>query len=341
MTALTSRSEGVALRPFSGLEALESFIDTQVKLQISSNVGEFYLKHREWLGLDGTDIHRLGLTIVVENLGGLHAVVDPLVMDLDDVSVVVVAIDRRASVLRENHVVLQVPLKALLVETVINLAGNEPVHRILGNKRSGFRLEFALVQNRDVPGENAIRPRKKGALIALASWEIKPVTDGDSLQPEELTDEVRDSLGLSKNTWTYFESKPDLLSATDFDSAASFYVDSALLEQIQVLSGDALTVAEMLLYSSAVTQLIYEYSFALRDDTVDLDQDELSESQIFRLLRKKFASKTEGEIVDLVRDEPARAVSEFMANGTDFKNLLGAITSMNGASGELSDFEDQ
>jgi hypothetical protein len=138
----------------------------------------------------------------------------------------------------------------------------------------------------------------------------------------------------------YFEAKPDLMAATDFDNAASFYVDQNLLEQVQVLTGDALTLAEMLLYSSAVTQLIYEYSFALRDVNSDLDQDEFSESQVFRLLRKKFNSKTDSEIIDLVKDEPARAVSEFMANANDFKSLLGAVTSMNGATNELSDFED-
>jgi hypothetical protein len=340
MTALKSRSEGVALRPFSGLEALESFLETQVKLKVASNVGEFLLQHRESLGLAAADIERLGLSVSVENVGALHAVVDPLVMDLDDVSLLVVAIDRKTSVLRENVVLLNMPVRELKSETVLTLAGGESPHRILGNKRSGFRLELALVQNRDVAGENAVRPRKKGALIGLASWEVKPVTDGDSIQPEVLTDNARQALGLSKNTWMYFEAKPDLLASTDFENAASFYVDQNLLEQVQVLTGDALTLAEMLLYSSAVTQLIYEYSFALRDVNSDLDQDEFSESQVFRLLRKKFNSKTDSEIIDLVKDEPARAVSEFMANANDFKSLLGAVTSMNGATNELSDFED-
>jgi hypothetical protein len=57
-------------------------------------------------------------------------------------------------------------------------------------------------------------------------------------------------------------------------------------------------------------------------------------------LQKKFNSKNDGEIVDLIREEPARAVSEFLANPKDLKNLMAALKEMNGGASELSDFED-
>jgi hypothetical protein len=45
--------------------------------------------------------------------------------------------------------------------------------------------------------------------------------------------------------------------------------------------------------------------------------------------------------VDLIREEPARAVSEFLANPKDLKNLMAALKEMNGGASELSDFEDE
>jgi hypothetical protein len=340
MVAMTSRSEGVALRPFAGLEVLETFINENVLLEVASNAGKFDVAHRGWLGLTPHDIERLGLTINVQNADSLRKLVDPIVMDLKDVTVFVVAIDRKASVLRENFVLGQFDLSSISNQIQISTAGGDEPHRILSNKRSGFRIEFALVQNKDIPGDNAIRPRKKGALIAKAAWEVKPVSDGDAFQPDELTDEIRENFGLSSDSWVYFDAKPEILTATSFVDAAAFYVDKDLLDQIQLLTGESQTLAEMLVYSSAITHLVYEFSFALRADDATVDPEELSESQMFRLFRKKFKNRTDAEILDLVKDEPGRVVTEFLANQSDYKNLLSALKELNGGTNELSDFED-
>jgi hypothetical protein len=340
MTALSSRSEGVALRPFTGLAALEAFLHEQVVLEVISNAGNHTVPDGGWLGLSTNDIEKLGLQIRIQNPDGLRSVVDPVVMDLEDVGLVVVALDRKGSVLRENHILASLPLSKTGESIVLSEPGLDAAHRILSNRRSGFRIEMALVQLRDVDGENSIRPRRKGALIALAHWEVKPVSDGDMFQPEELTEEVRGNLGLSPNTWMYFDSKPEILSATLFSDAASYFVDKDILDQVQILTGSQKTLAEMLVFSSAVTHLIYEFSLALRETEANIDQEELSESQIFRILRIKFKTKNDGEIVELVREEPARAVSEFLANPKDLKNLMAALKEMNGGASDLSDFED-
>jgi hypothetical protein len=341
MSALSSRSEGVALRPFTGLSALEAFLHEQVVLEVTSNVGTDTVPERGSLGLSTHDIEKLGLRIRIQNPAGLRAVVDPVVMDIADVALVLVALDRRGSVLRENHVLAALPLKDVNDSIIISEPGDEAPTRILSNRQSGFRIELALVQMKDIEGDNSIRPRRKGALIALANWEVKPVSDGDMFQPEELTEEVRGNLNLSPNTWTYFDSKPEILSATLFSDAASYYIDKDILDQIQILTGSQRTLAEMLVYSSAITQMIYEFSMALRETAENINQEELSESQIFRILRLKFKTKTDGEIVDLVREEPARAVAEFLANPKDLKKLMTALKEMNGGVSELSDFEDQ
>ena len=338
---LSSRSEGVALRPFSDLQALEEFIDTNFILEVTSNNGTDPVPHGAWLGLAGTDFDQLGVRIKIDDVDKLKKLISPIVMDLADVTFVLVAMDRGSSILRESHIVNQLELHELTAELNINESGSTPPHRLLSNRRSGFRIELAFVQNKDLPGDNPTRPRKKGALIAKASWEVKPVADGDVFQPEELTDELRIELGLSKDYWVYFERKPGFLSSKTFTDAASFYVDKKLLGQIQLLTGEPKRMAEMMIYSSAITHLIYEVSLSFNDQDFMPDTEELSESQVMRLLRLKFKDKDDSEIIEYIKGDPGRALATFLANPKDFKNLIGALEGLNGGANELSDFEDE
>jgi hypothetical protein len=340
MNAMPPRSEGVALRPFAGLGALENYLNENVRLEITSNASKEEIISRGRLGLTTEDITRLGVRVIIDSADQLRKNVDPIVMNLDHVSVFLVARDRASSVLRENFVLAEIPLKDLSEEFVISEAGSDPPHRILSNSRSGFRIEFALVQNTDVPGENSIRPRKKGALIALSFWEVKPVSDGDAFQPKPLTDEIRKDLALSSQAWLHFDGKEEILTGELFTDAASFYVDMDLLSQIQILTGEPKAIAEMFLYSSAVTHMVYEFSMALRQEGLQVDPEQLSDSQLFRLFRKKFDPKSDADMLERIKDEPGKVITDFLSKSKDYKNLLAAIKELNGGSDELSDFDD-
>ena len=349
MSPLTSRSEGVGLRPFSGLQNLEDYIDENVVLHVQSNVGLDDIPSGAWLELEGSDIYRLGLTLKLKSADKLRGLVSPIVMDIADVDVIVVAIDRSASILRESVVLANLKLTDLRDEVPISQSGIDAPHRILSNKFSGFRVEVALVQNKDVLGNNPTKPRSKGSLIAKAFWEVKPVLSGDVIQPEELTEASRESLGLTKDSWVYFEAKPALFTATAFGEALGFHVDKSLLGQIQLLTAESSVLAEMLLYSNAVIQLIYEMSLFLNSAELTRVEDgsdieayvQQSESQGMRLMRVKFPKRDDQEIRELIRDDPARAVAEFLGNAKDLKSLMSAMTAMNGGSNELPDFEDE
>lgn len=349
MSPSVSRSEGVQLRPFSGLQALEEHLEEFAILQVQSNFGADEVPANKWLELAGPDIQRLGISLKLTDSAKLRNLIEPVVMDLDDVDVLVVAMDRISSVLRENIILAKFPAKQIKDELELSESGSEPPHRILGNKFSGFRIELAIVHNKDVPGNNPTRPRTKGALIAKVAWEVKPVLSGDVIQPEDLTEEKRTALFLSKDSWMYFEAKPGFMTANSFEEAMSFYVDKALLGQFELLSGDSRVLAETLLYSSAVTQLVYELSIALREEGSGAlagegpqeEGDEVSESQVIRLMRLRFPKREIGEILELIKDDPGRAVAEFLGDPRAFKNLLTAVTGMNGGSNELSDFEDE
>jgi hypothetical protein len=339
--ALSSRSEGVALRPFSDLQALEDFIDSNLILEVASNVAVDPIPHGAWLGLAGDDFAQLGIKIKIEDIDKLKSLISPIVMDLADVTTVLVAMDRGPSTLRDSHILSQSSLQELSPELIINESGSNPPYSLLSNRRSGFRIELAFVQNKDISGDNPTRPRKKGALIAKAAWEVKPVADGDVFQPEELTDELRTELGLTKHAWVYLERKPGFLSATTFRDAARFYVDKKLLGQIQLLTGEPKRMAEMMIYSSAITHLIYEVSLSFNDQDFMPDAEELNESQVMRLLRLKFKEKQDTEIIEFIKGDPGRALAEFLANPKDFKNLIGALEGLNGGANELPDFEDE
>lgn len=340
MSEILLRSEGRALRPFAGLQPLDDYVAETFALEVESGSGNFSVPSKGWLGLSPQDIDLLGLKINMGNVRDFEKLVDPVVMDIKDVTIYVMAMDRRSSILRESTMLAKIEFAHLEGEISIALPGEKNRHRILNNRHSGFRIELILVQNKNIPGGNSIKPRKKGAIISRASWEVKAVSDGESFQPEELTDEVRDSFGLRADTWLFFESKSEILTSKTFSDAVSFYVDESLLLQVQLLTGEPLTLAEMLLYSSAITHLVYEFAFALKTDGENVDPDEFSESQIMRLFRKRFPTKTDPEIVEFVRDEPARAVAEFLGKRDDFKGLLLALETMNGGSNELSDIED-
>jgi hypothetical protein len=71
------------------------------------------------------------------------------------------------------------------------------------------------------------------------------------------------------------------------------------------------------------------------------DTEELSESQVMRLLRLKFEDKDDSEIIEYIKGDPGRALATFLANPKDFKNLIGALEGLNGGANELSDFEDE
>lgn len=338
--AMSSRSEGVALRPFSELQALEDFLDANFTLEVASNSAVDLVPHGSWLGLAGSDIQQLGVKIKIDDVEKLRSLFSPIVMNLTDVSAVLVVLDRSSSVLRESIVLGQMGLDEISNELIVNRSGSVPPHRILSNRRTGFRIELAFVQNKDVPGNNPTRPRKKGALIVKAAWDVKPVADGDVFQPKVLTDEIRAEKGLLKNEWVYFEAKSALLSGTTFSDAAAFYVDEKLLGQMQLLTGETKRLAGMMLYNSAMTSLIYELSLSFGQPDFSPDEEELSESSIMRILRIKFKEQSDQDLIEYVRDEPSRALAEFLANPLDFRKFMEALEGLNGGTNELPDFED-
>ncbi|MEO0027156.1 MAG: hypothetical protein RL716_487 [Actinomycetota bacterium] len=332
----TSRSEGVALRPFTGVDKIEHKLKHDLTLEIQSNSGANSLSPDEWLFLTKGDISKLGLRLAIVDPDELLRVVDPLVMDLADVEVLVVAYDRPGSPLRETEVIARLPIGDLGESIVLNAPGSVPHSRILNNKQSGFKIEFALVQSRDVEGENSIRPRTRGALISKAVFEVKPVLSGESFQPEPLTESERERLGLGPDVLMYVDPQTTLLSAESFRESARFFVHESILANIQFMTGDVSLLAQSYLLDCFISGFVYSVSNAIASSE-DFDSNSFIESSTFRLIANKNKSLSNEALINELTEAPHRIVANWQSDKVTSKAQLLMFKNLTGGSNDLSD----
>lgn len=334
-----SRSEGVTLRPYADLGPLEAHLHEALHLEIKSNQGEEHISNKQVYELSPKDVVNLGLSVHFGSPDILRALVNPLVLSLDDVDLYVVATDRKVGVLKDQVCVFKAPLNDLKSTYTIAESGAESVHRLFGNQKTGFIVEVALVHNKNIDGDFSIRPRKKGALIAKVVFEVRPVGVGDSLQPRELTDQVREMYGLSKEAWTLIEAKPGLLTAEVFDDALTFYVDRRILDILKVAQEPAKTLVETGLLANAMSGFVHGVSQALHNSP-GVNEEELSASQVMRFLRAELKPKSDEELIENLKEQPHVLVSKLLSNQKTSKKLFSELNKLQEAQGDLSDFED-
>jgi len=337
--SISLRQEGIALRPYAGLRKLEEHVENECILAVVTNAGPFALKHAQVLGLAKEDLDAIGVKVAFQNVDKLRDLAAPLVMDLTDIDVFIVAKDRPASPLRQTVVVARIPLQELEHEIILNNPGEHATVPPIHNRDSGFIVEMALVLNKNIQGGFSVRPREKGALIAKAIFEVKPVSEGDSFQPEPLTDEVRERFRIPQSSWMYADFTSALLTAETFGEAARFYVHESILADIQYLQGDEGFLAESLLQTQFVTGLIYAVSAALRDEEAP-DESEIVESQVFMLFAKRFPAKATAELLTWLKEEPAAVLASWQSKPELSIPLIKAIKNLNGGNYDLSSPED-
>jgi hypothetical protein len=338
-----ARTEGAPIRPFTGADQAAQVSGETVVVSVTSSLGTKDIQSKGAMEIGIGDFSALGVKILIKDMDALGKAIDPLVVDLDDVSVAVVVADRRTGVLRESFVVFESQFKELPSELTIQEAGTRNNLRPLGNRKTGFTVEFVAFHNKDKPSTASTKPRVRGAILVKNTYEVRPVTAGDSLQPVPLTDEVREANGLAKNVWSYFKAKSGLLTAGSFDEAATFYVDPEVLNS--ALYGEAVAgaVLESLIYSQAIAQLVYEFSAQLRLHQEDNEtlSDVFAESQVFKFFRNNFADRDDLSLAAFLIDEPQRVVSAILSSTKQRKKLFTAIENMGGGSNGLSDSEGE
>lgn len=323
-----SREEGVALRPYDGLDALEVFLKGNCRLSVKSNEGTDHLEPDAKLVLGSRDLVQLGLTIGFGNIDELNRLVRALVMDIEDVDVMIVARDLPSSTLRESHVLNHFPFREITSEYIVSAAGTDNHSRILRNSATGFQLEVAFVLNKNNPGDNSIRPRTLGALIAISKFILKPYESSDTLQPEPLRKDVRDRLNLPDSTLWYVEATPMLLTAANFRDAVRFYVHENLLSEAQFLAGDAGYLGQALVLDHFVTSLVYEVSRALNLQEVP-DEQEILDSQVMVWLSKRAGLELSDALLEKAKTQPEYLLALLNAKQAMTKKILKGFKALN------------
>jgi hypothetical protein len=334
-----ARSEGIALRPYAGLEPLENHLHSQVFLSVRYNEGTQNVGNKKTLELSPKDLVNIGLSISLGSIEQLVTLVNPLVMSPEDVDVLVVAMDRPTGVLKDQVLVYREPLLKCIPEIMIAESGAEKIGRMFGNARAGFKIELAFVHNKDIEGDFSIRPRRKGALLAKAVFEVRPVAIGDSLQPTELTPKVREDNGLGPDVWMFFDPKPGLLDSDSFDDALAFYVDKRVLESAKVVPQPTKTIIEAALLSNAMNSFVHCISNALKEEHLP-DMADLQSSQVMRYLAGQFPKISFEDLLNDVREQPQVVAAKMTGNPKIAKKLFSQLETIGDSTDDLSDNQD-
>ena len=335
----SSRSEGVALRPFSGVDEVAKCLKDTLTLNVIANTGSFTLEPDQWLPVASENVNSLGLAISFGDLAKLRSVVLPLVLDIEDVDMLVVAMDRPASPLRESAVLTRSKFSELTPRLLLNEFGSKPASRILDNGNAGFVLELALVQNKDIPATVSTRPRTSGALIAKAQFTVKPAPGGESFQPEVLTDFERARIGLSKDALMYFEPLPGILDSKNFRQAAKFFVHESILRDVRFLPKELVYLAETYLFDFFISSLVYSVSNCLLAET-EADLEAFQESAVFQLISSKNKDIAPEDIPEMLMESPSKIIAGWQGDKRSSKQLLETLTALRGVQGDLSDSDN-
>jgi hypothetical protein len=335
-----ARAEGAGIRPFKGADALAVSLEKNFKLKVTSSQGSKDITHKSTLEIGAVDIKNLGISIECDDLAAVKKAVDPLVVSLDDVTIYVIVGDRSQGVLRDSIVAEVLDFKDLSKSISLAEPGVAAQLRPFENSKTGFKVELALVHNKDIKAVSSISARSKGALLGLLTFEVRPVAAGDSLQPQRLTDEVRANNNLGKDVWSFFKAKSSFMTAPTFDDALGFYVSEEILQAITYGDETNKKIFESLLFTQAVTQLVYEFSSGLQElQQSDQGFSSLEESQVLRFFRTAFGDKSSEELFAYLADEPERAVAAILSKPKQLKKLNSIIKTMAGGINDVSDSE--
>jgi hypothetical protein len=318
------RSEGVAVRPFAGSRELQDVLERVLSLELKTGQESYSLKSADRVTIPPSEMRVAGISIKINDLERLFSQVDPMVMSRDDVNFLVVAIDGPTSPLRTSDVLRHASLQDLTSEMQLNVLGSQSDSAVLSNVHGRYSIEFALVHNKDVTSVSAIKPRRKGALLAKAVFTLTPTGVNDQPKPKPMDQETKSKLGLPQYSWFYLKASSSLLEATSFEDAFDFYVDKELLETLKVAKPAAKAAVEGTLMTALVQGLCQEVA-ARSADFSDSDIEDIEASAVVRMLKKLLNVKTFEELTEQLQESPAKVASQMLAVKSLFRGLMKSL----------------
>lgn len=210
-------------------------------------------------------------------------------------------------------------------ELVIDRA---PDDLVLGDIR-GFKITVAIVLLNDLVPE-PLKPSIAGTWLTRRDFHIRPESQDLSFSPKPLTDEVRASFNLPKNSLRYIRvSNP--LKVEDLSDAVDVYVDDEILERLIAKEDTSFSIQfqtdlAIATHESLVTSILR----TLADETEkesptvgDLDQFPSAFNYIERLSEKLKMDMA--ELFELVREDSARFRASLESLFDAYKMTLTAL----------------
>jgi hypothetical protein len=325
---MTTRNEGVRLRPFLGLDELQALINEFSFLRIQTEAKTEEIQSVYPIEVFPKNVPTAGLTWVFQGeLKKLFSALVPAKLSPKDVVLVVRISDRRVGILRESELVIELPLEDFAGFIDIRNLKGELLSRVLGNQWTGFRLDVLLVLGNDRPVSH-LYPWMRGTILAQDGFEIVPVSEWDSIQPIELTTELRQTLKLKSNIWCHVEFNEDFFESQEMSESLVFYVDKEILANIKALPENFSLTGQAVLASALLPQVVYKASLELNRLDESFIWDGTS-GVILRFLHRSFdPNKKSQEFINLLSDSPDIVVSTLLANhnlGSRLKMMFNSI----------------
>lgn len=318
------RNEGVAVRPFTGSRELEESLEKTVKLEVETSQGKFDLTSSDTLAIPPSEMRVAGIALRISDVDEILKRVSPMVMSLEDVDVYVAAVDGPTSPLRSIEVLHKTPLTSFGGVISVNSRGAQSDSRVLSNVHGRYTIELALVHNKELATTSALKPRKKGALLAKIHFSLKPTGINDQPKPKPMDKALKDSMGLPSSSWFYLKTSPSLLEAPSFDEAFDFYVDRELLDALKVAKPSAKGALEGLLVATLLQGLCFEVA-ALGPEADSIDSADLEDSAVVKMMKKRLGVKNFGELFAELSESPSRAATKMLAVNSLVKGLMSSL----------------
>lgn len=325
---MTTRNEGVRLRPFLGLDGLQAMISDFSFLRIQTDAKTEEIQSIYPIEVFPKNVPTAGLTWIFKGeLKNLFSALTPAKLSPKDVVIVIRISDRRVGILRESDLIIELPLEDFSGSLEVRSPKGELLSRVLGNQWTGFRLDVLLILGEEHPVSH-LYPWMRGTILAQDSFEIVPVAEWDSIQPIELTAELRQTLKLNGNIWCHVEFNEDFFESQEMSESLVFYVDKEILANIKALPENFSLTGQAVLAAALLPQVVYKASLELNrlEESISWDG---SSGVILRFLHRSYGSMVKSqEFINLLKDSPDKVVSTLLANHNLGSRLRAMFTSI-------------
>jgi len=330
-----SRSEGRTLRPFEDLDNIQEIFE-QLCLKVNYQFGEEDVPLGGSIDLPSRYLPTIGISLFASEdcVIMLREACLKLDFQLDQLSIALIAHDPGRSPVRESELILLIGLDEF--DGLITLFPRDSKRpRSMMNGFDGYSIDVHLVLNTQLQ-QVPLKPWLRGTILAASEVRFSTNDFSSSLQPRPLTDEIRKSKGLDKESWIYVEIVDDVIDTHALNEVILVWVDDNFLRSISLMKASDKIIAEYVFITPTMTTLVYEASKELAQKSADGDPFifDGSNSALLKMLFircQKFAKDWSYEqFTNQLMSDPQGVLARCLSAGKMKATLQNAVIRMMG-----------